>query len=93
MTKVDRVEVEMFSTVPNNAIVRTPGRRFPGNVVQGDSLSILVKHSSAVLRMAERIGDPDLLDEATGLHELLEARLRHYEAVLQEHGLKLPYFE
>ena len=36
--RMERVEVELFSDGSNDAVVRMPGRQFPGMVVQGDSL-------------------------------------------------------
>jgi hypothetical protein len=38
---MERVEAELFTDGGNNAVVRLPGRRFPGVLIQGDSLSIL----------------------------------------------------
>jgi hypothetical protein len=34
-------QLELWSGQVNSAVVRVPGRRFPGVVIQGDSLSIL----------------------------------------------------
>ena len=38
---MEHVEVELFTDGGNNAVVRMPGRRSPGVVVQGDSLSVI----------------------------------------------------
>ena len=38
---VELIEVDLLTSPGNYAIVRMPGRRFPGVVMQGDSLSIL----------------------------------------------------
>jgi Family of unknown function (DUF6959) len=38
---MQRVEVELFTDPGNNAVVRLGGRRFPGVLIQGDTLSIL----------------------------------------------------
>ena len=38
---MERVEVELFTDGSNNAVVRMPGRQFPGVVVQGDSKETL----------------------------------------------------
>jgi hypothetical protein len=46
-------EPEVLSDVSNNAVVRMPGRRFPGLVIQGDSLSIKTSVS-----LKQRYGRP-----------------------------------
>jgi hypothetical protein len=57
MAGMERIEVELFSHPGNNAIVRMPGRRFPGVLIQGDSLSNL-RHE--VARVAEACARGDL---------------------------------
>ena len=89
--------VELLSKEPNFAIVRTPGRKFPGIVVQGDSLCILCRAAKNVvdaLTAAKRAGTPgldDALDGAEEVHAGLRARLDAYEACLRERGIALPY--
>ena len=91
MATVDYVQVEMFTPVQNNAILRLPGRRYPGVLIQGDSLSDLLKQSKAVLRIVESVGNPILLEKTADLHKDLQDLQRRYEKVLLEHGMKLPY--
>lgn len=86
--------LEVYSTEINYAVIKTPGRHFPGAVIQGDSLSILCRSAQ---RIAEAVRDKKTDDEEFPaeveylLHSLFD-RLRHYQYVLQQHGLKLPYF-
>ena len=77
-------ELEVYSEASNAAVVRAPGRQYPGLVVQGDTLANL--HGLASL-VAERCTG----GEATELKEMLDGLLRHYERVLGEYGLALPY--
>jgi hypothetical protein len=37
---MERIEAELFTDGGNDAVVRMPGRRFPGVLMQGDSLHI-----------------------------------------------------
>ncbi len=83
--------VEVYSDASNHAVMRHPGRRFPGSLVQGDSLFNLVSAAREVLRRASQLKDRELIESATELKDELESRLAHYEAVLVEHGLALPY--
>jgi len=89
---VERVEVELFSDGGNNAIVRMPGREFPGMVVQGDTLSTLWVDVTEAADSARVAGVP--AEVQSGL-DLLTARLgemlQRYERALNEHGLRKPY--
>jgi hypothetical protein len=83
--------VEVYSDLSNFAIVRVPGRRFPGCVIQGDSLSIVLHTAKVVLAGVKDSPDEELVGSAEELVESLQARVAHYERVLAEHGMDLPY--
>jgi hypothetical protein len=91
MPKIDVLPVEFFTPVHNNAIARMPGRRFPGVIVQGDSLSILASLARDVARRASAASDPELQDDANELRDKLDELQEMYEKVLAEHGMELPY--
>lgn len=83
---------KLLSPAHNFAVVQLPGRQHPGVVVQGDSLSILIKRLNDV-RKALQNGRSDealtlLSDE---LEETLAPIQAHYERVLAEKGIELPY--
>lgn len=84
-------QLEVFSEESNFAIVRMPGRNFPGCVIQGDSLSNLLKHVQELRLRAKASGDAELIDLADDVSRAIATRLDHYEAVLHEHGIPLPY--
>lgn len=88
---MEQLTLDVFSTATNCGIVRMPGRRFPGTVVQGDTLSILWTHAHNVLHHARQGGNPDLADAAEFLAEILNDFVAHYEHVMAEHRLELPY--
>ena len=86
------IALEVYSTDSNFAVLKPPGRKFPGSVIQGDSLALLASAANHLSeRLAQVSGDAELLQAVTELRDQLEARLRHYEAVLTEHGMSLPY--
>ena len=93
MSAVEHVEVEAFARDTNQWIVRTPGRKFPAMVVQGDSFSVLFSLAQTILERARACQCPDaeLVGEAEELRDLLWGRLHHYETVLREHDFSLPY--
>ena len=78
-------------TPPHNyAVVHLPGRHFPGVVVQGDSLSIIV----SLLQKAKSEEDPNERTELIGdVLEMLEPSLEHYKTVCRAAGLGLPFSE
>jgi hypothetical protein len=85
-----RIEpVEIYSDASNFAVMRHPGRRFPGTLIQGDTLHTLCR---AADRMCSLI-DPatPAFEEANEIRNTLWDRLNHYKAVLTEHGLPLPF--
>lgn len=87
------VEIELYSEASNNAIVRVPGRSFPGAVIQGDSLSILHEHAKTLSLRLQQLGiqDEELLYAAQELQEQLLDRLLHYQKTLAAHDISLPY--
>lgn len=91
MPGMERIEVELFSPPGSNAIVRMLGRRFPGVLIQGDSLSNL-RHELARIAEACTRGD---LDEAREWSESvldhLDVLLEGYSSALRAHQIPLPF--
>lgn len=81
----------MLLPAVNEAVIRLPGRTFPGSVVQGDSLAILLSLARSVRDRALRFADLQLAEDAVELHELLQGRLLHYKSTLLACGWQLPY--
>lgn len=89
-----RVEpVEIFSDATNCAIMRHPGRKFPGVVVQGDSLFSMCQGADAVCATARGAMDADSYAELNNLRNALWSYLTHYKRTLAEHGISLPFSE
>jgi len=84
-------QVDIFAEDSNLGVVRMPGRNFPGSVVQGDSLAILCSLARSICARAATCGDEELKGDAAELLELLEGRQKHYEHVLAQHHIELPY--
>jgi hypothetical protein len=86
-----KAEVEVFSPLGNDVVIRMPGRKFPGVLVQGDSLSVLVRLATAAQQLSARLDDEELRDITVELSELLMNKLLWYEDALAKHGIRLPY--
>ncbi|MBR7834139.1 hypothetical protein KDL01_12760 [Actinospica durhamensis] len=89
---MERIEAELFTDGGNNAVVRLPGRRFPGVLVQGDTLAQL-RADLAEVQEAIAAGDVDDARESLALvlHDV-DGLLERYSGALEEHGLPLPFF-
>jgi hypothetical protein len=88
---MERVEVELFTDGSNNAVIRMPGRQFPGVLIQGDGLASL-RFDVAEIRDACLAGDATkALEAAEFLLEDLDAILLRYTDALERHGLRKPF--
>ena len=87
------ITLNILSEQSNHAVVQLPQRRFPGSVVQGDSLAILCSEAKEISQRLMQTGctDEDLLYLAQEHQEKLLARLLQYQEVLAAHGIPLPY--
>jgi hypothetical protein len=88
---MERVEAELFTDGGNDAVVRLPGRRFPGVLVQGDSLHILRSDLAAVVEACGRGDLAEARDSAGLLLSDLDALLTRYEDALQRYEIPRPY--
>ncbi|HTK83475.1 MAG TPA: hypothetical protein VL625_00180 [Patescibacteria group bacterium] len=81
--------VEIFSDTTNAAIMRHPGRRFPGVLIQGDTLYALC---SRVDSLCNEIGKTSKgYKEANEIRNELWEYLNQYKNVLIEHKIQLPF--
>lgn len=88
---MERQELEVFSDVSNYAVVRMPGRNYPGCVVQGDSLCLLLHRVQKLQSLAKSCGNQEIIESIAEVESALVDRLDHYESVLKANGLDIPY--
>jgi hypothetical protein len=84
-------EVEVLSRQANASIVQLPWRKFPGVVVQGDSLSELVELAEEIATGLAGQANEELRGAADELLSTLSGLLAHYEETLTASGVELPY--
>jgi hypothetical protein len=88
---VARVGVEMMTGQHNYAVLRLPGRRFPGVLVQGDALSVLSGEVQRALDLL-RSGDTAAAEEELAFAaNHLSALVDGYVRVLDAAGMPLPF--
>ena len=85
--------VEIFSDQSNAAVMRRPGRKFPGVLVQGDTLHGLWLQADEACKAAYKVLQEDAYEELVGLRDRLWELLEHYKSVLVEHKHPLPFRE
>ena len=85
--------VEILSDATNAAVLRHPDRRFPGVLVQGDTLySLCAVADAACAAVKPQLGN-EAYEELNDLRNRLWSLLNHYKSVLHEHQLPLPFAE
>ena len=83
---------EILQAGSNGAVVQLPGRKFPGVVIQGDSLSIMVRSLIEIRKaVAENKVNEDVVIELDELIDQLYGRVALYEMTLENNGIELPY--
>ena len=75
----------------NGAVVQLPERKYPGIVVQGDSLSILVSDFEELKKNIAQKDESEIAASLDMIESHLKERLEFYESVLAKHGIPLPY--
>jgi predicted RNase H-like HicB family nuclease len=88
-----RIEsVEIYSDASNAAVLRHPQRRFPGCLVQGDTLHTLLQSLRVVQLEADHLSE-EALAELLDVIDRLDELLRNYKGALSDHGIELPFHE
>ena len=82
--KKETQQIEVWSDETNMAVVRMPGRNFPGLVVQGDKLISVAGAAKRVKDIADTTGSDELKREAGNLLFDLEELLADYSSVTSE---------
>lgn len=92
MVRVLGFEVaRVLSATVNAEVVQLPGRKFPGSVIQGDTLKIALDNAEYIHSNVGDTKEEELLRAAMNLRDSLRARLLIYEQTLRERGLDFPY--
>ncbi len=85
------MELEVYSQSIDRGVVRMPSQNFPGLVIQGETLSTLLKLAKSAHENSQNSTDTDLIDATRDLVETLQKLVAHYESTLNKHNIPLPY--
>ena len=84
---------DIYSDQTNAAIMRHPGRKFPGVLVQGDTLYSLCVSADSACQAFRSQAHTEEYQHLKELRNHLRTLLSHYKLVLTEHQLPLPFNE
>ena len=85
------MESEVYSQSIDRGVVRMPSQSFPGLVLQGETLSSLLRLAKLTCEKLPITTEQELLDTAHELVERIQKLVSHYEATLGKHNIPLPY--
>ncbi|MCJ0875449.1 hypothetical protein [Streptomyces sp. AP-93] len=88
---MELIEAELFTDAGNDAVVRLPPRRFPGVLIQGDSLSSIRSDVAEIVAACAQGDVDEALEAATFLLADFDGLLNRYESALEAHGIQRPY--
>jgi hypothetical protein len=74
--------VECFTEQGNNAVIRMPNRKYPGVLIQGDTLKNLLDMAESLLVLSAD-GGKELKDEAEGLADHIRDIYAYYKIAIQ----------
>ena len=86
-------DVEIYSDTTNFVVMRHPDRKYPGALIQGDTLFVLCRMADDACKEAKAAGCQVAFEEINELRNALWERLNHYKQVLVEHNIGLPFSE
>ncbi|MCL1920733.1 MAG: hypothetical protein FWG50_06600 [Kiritimatiellaeota bacterium] len=84
-------ELIIYSETVNCPVVQMPERKFPGIVLQGDSLKNLSDIVKSIAKRAQHIKNDELQGEIQDLGAILSCYLECYERTLEFNKIRLPY--
>lgn len=86
-----KIEIDVLSEAINCPVVLMPGRQYPGLVMQGDSLRILLDSTEQICELCSSAENSELSDVAASLKEKLAGYVTAYEQAMKDAGRELPY--
>jgi hypothetical protein len=83
--------VEIYSDATNAAVIKHPDRKFPGVLLQGDTLHLLCQRTDTALEKLDR--SSEAYKDLNEIRNTLWSLKTHYKSTLVEHDLPMPFSE
>ncbi|MFM9587923.1 DUF6959 family protein [Streptomyces scabiei] len=88
---MERIEAELLTDPGNDAVVRLPPRRFPGVLIQGDSLSVIRSDVAEIVDACDRGDVGEARETAAILLSGIDELLTRYTGALEAHDIPIPF--
>jgi predicted RNase H-like HicB family nuclease len=88
---MEYMELEVYSQSIDRGVIRMPSQSFPGLVLQGETLSSLLRLAKLTCENLPITAEKELIDTAQELVERIQKLVSHYESTLRKHNIPLPY--
>ena len=85
------MELEVYSQSIDRGVIKMPSQSFPGLLLQGETLSSLLKLAKVAREKSQNTSDTELIDASRELLETIQKLVAHYESTLHKHNIPLPY--
>jgi hypothetical protein len=85
---MDHIPMDVHTVHGNVAVVKLPARRFPGTLIQGDTMKMLADIVPEALCAEDWTVSQQVINEA---YDIIRDFLMVYETALQNAGERLPY--
>ena len=85
------MELEVYSQSIDRAIIKMPSQSFPGLLLQGETLSSLLKLAKTTNEKSQLTTDAELIETSGELLESIQKLVSHFESTLNRHNHPLPY--
>lgn len=84
-------DIELLNSATNAVVARHVEREFPGVLLQGDTLKIIFDDLEELIEDLDAKDIDSAKGISEGLKEMFVDLLSHYESVLAENNIVLPY--
>jgi len=88
---MEYMELEVYSQSIDRGVIRMPSQSFPGLLLQGETLSSLLRLAKLAHDKSQNTDDTELIETSRELMETMQKLVSHFESTLGRHNIPLPY--
>jgi hypothetical protein len=88
---MEYMELEVYSQSIDRGVIRMPSQGFPGLLLQGETLSSLLRLAKVAYEKSQNTDDTELIETSRELKDTIQKLVSHFESTLGRHNIPLPY--
>ena len=88
---MEYMELEVYSQSIDRGVIRMPSQGFPGLLLQGETLSSLLRLAKSAYERSQNTDDTELIETSRELMDTIQKLVSHFESTLGRHNIPLPY--